>query len=82
VPIADRSEYPLSYYDIVEYMLHGDYSKYQFKRPPEEVSVMVHDYMCHAEKASAIFHPEYGWFVIKAPCSVVAWWKKTHLIGD
>jgi len=81
VLISDRSQYPLSYYQVIEYLLSGEGAEHQFVRPPEDVSAMVHDYICHAEKATAIFHPVHGWFVIKAPCSLIAWWKRTYLGG-
>jgi hypothetical protein len=81
VPIYNRNEFPLSYYEVVDYMISVEYADHIMKRPPEEVSAMIHDFICHAENATAVFHPEHGWFVIKAPCNLIAWWKRTTYLG-
>lgn len=81
VLIADRSQYPLSSKELVEYALHELTLSTPYKRPPEAVSNMVHDSIMHAEQATAIFHPEYGWFVLKESGVIIGWWKKTYLGG-
>lgn len=69
-----NKKYPLCGEKLEKY--YFSHTALQYKQPPKEVSVVVQKYIYRNEKALAIYHHKFGWFVMKEPNIIVAWWEK------